>query len=211
MAYARRREHWVFMDSRGTGIYEKISGIDKQEYVGIWKESGATLERLVELAGNHLKSYPYDPVYIVGGVNNITTKNKITGEISFKWDPPELLIQYMLNLLSTLDKHVSKEFPASKIIFCPLVGSELRRVVTEHWVAPNQQDAVNEAVFTFNEETFKINKRKQTFSPSLHRSVHRSKNGKRKSYYDHLEDGLHLTEELKDKWAHKIVKSAALN
>ena len=65
MAYDRRREHWFFMDSRGTGLYEKISKMDRREFIGVWKKSGATFDEVVELAKAHLTNYPFDVVYVV--------------------------------------------------------------------------------------------------------------------------------------------------
>ena len=133
-------------------------------------------------------------MYIVGGVNNITTKNQLTGMISFEWSPPELLIQYLSVELHRLDVWLTKEFPASKIIFCSLIGSDPKRVVNSHQVNPLQQEAVNAAVFQFNEEVFSLDRKiEETYSPSLHRTVHRAKNGKKKSYYEHLSDGIHLS------------------
>ena len=49
------------------------------------------------------------------------------------------------------------------------------------------------------------------FAPSLHRTVHRSKNGRKKSYYEHLRDGIHLGDYLKEKWAEEFVKAAKNN
>ena len=211
MAYARRREHWIFSDSRGSGLYEKIASKHHSEFIGVWKKSGATFGELVDLAANHLGSYPFDVVYIVGGANNITTKNKFTGKISFEWNPPDLLIPHLIAELQRANVRTKKEFPASKVVFCTLIGSDLSRVVNSHKVNDHQQHIVNEAVFDFNEEIFKIIRERGTFSPSLHRTVHRAKNGKRKSFYDHLQDGIHLRDHIKDKWADEFVKAAKNN
>ena len=147
MACGRRREHWAFMDSRGNGVFEEIVKLDRDEFIGVWKQPGATLEELVQLASKHLDSYPFDIVYVAGGVNNITTKNKVTGKVSFDWDPPELLIPSLLQRLAVADEQLAKNFPASKIVFCPLVGSDLMRVVNAHKITTYQQDVTDAAVF----------------------------------------------------------------
>ena len=169
------------MDSRGTGLYEKISKMDRREFIGVWKKSGATFDEVVELAKAHLTNYPFDVVYVVGGVNDITTKDRLSGNITFDWNPPELLIQHLQSKLKLVDCQLTKDFPASKVVFCPLVGSDLERIVTKRNADPLQQLAVNEAVFDFNSEIFKINKRRETFSPSLDRTVRRSKTEKRRA------------------------------
>ena len=70
---------------------------------------------------------------------------------------------------------------------------------------------VNNAVFCFNTAVFAVNKRRNTFSPALHRSVHKSVRGSKKSYYEHLDDGIHPTTKLKEKWAEEFVKAIGAN
>ena len=134
MAFQRRREHCIFTDSRGSGLYKKIKGRGYGEFIGVWKKSGATFMNLVELAETHLDSYPFDVVYVAGGVNDITTKNQDTGKISFDWAPPECLIEHLLTVLKRENARLAQNFPASKIIFCPLVGQDLGKVVNAHAV-----------------------------------------------------------------------------
>ena len=101
--------------------------------------------------------------------------------------------------------------PASKVVFCPLVGAELSRALTDHAATPDQKKMVDEAVFEFNTEVFKINRARGTYSPPLHRTIHRSSGGQKKSYYHHLSDGVHLNEEQRLKWAEDLVKASSRN
>ena len=211
MACSRRRQHWIFIDSRGSDLYEKIQHKQCSEYIRVWKQGGSTLDYLTQLAKFHLKSYPFDVIYLAGEVNDITTKNKATGKISFGWNPPEKLILHLVDEPKRVDMELAKEFPASKIVFCTLVGSHLERVVTGHPTTLLQQEAVNEAVFSFNGEVFKINERRDTFSPSLHKTFHRSKKGRKNSHYDNLADGIHLNDYMKDKWTEEFHKAALRN
>ena len=84
-------------------------------------------------------------------------------------------------------------------------------MVNAHKVTLAQQEATNNVVLEFNCEVFKVKKERDLFSPSLHRTIHRSKNGSRKSFYEHLEDGVHLQVYMKDKWAQEFVKAADNN
>ena len=68
-----------------------------------------------------------------------------------------------------------------------------------------------EAVWSFNTAVFKINKERQVVSPSLHHQVHRFCKGRRRAYYHHLQDGLHLTDYLKNKWADEFTTVMAHN
>ena len=92
-----------------------------------------------------------------------------------------------------------------------LIGSDLDKVVSSHQVADGEQLAVEEAVWEFNSTCFDINSERGSFAPSLHHLVHRFCKGKRRAYYHHLPDGLHLSEYLKEKWANQFVKAMAHN
>ena len=111
-------------------------------------------------------------------------------------------------MLKEADSRVKKYFPASTVVFCQLIGSELKRVVNAHAVSEDQQNQVNRAVWEFNTHIFSINAERGSFSPSLHSQVHRVCKGKKRNYYHHLHDGIHLTEELKIKWAEQFLKAA---
>ena len=206
-----RRCHIAFMDSRAQGLQEKIDALNKGEYLGVRKHNGATLHQLTRKASEHLKNYPFDVVYIIGGACDITLKNKSTKTISFPWAPPEDLSQHLISTLDAENNTMKEKHPAAKVVFCPLVGLELERVVNEHTVEATHQLIVDEAVFKFNTKIFDLNKKRGTFSPSLHRTVHRSSKGIMKSHYHHLDDGIHLSEELKDKWAAELVKATSIN
>ena len=95
------------------------------------------------------------------------------------------------------------------MIFCPLIASELTRVVNHAYgsISQEEQNAVERAVWEFNATMFKINRDKNLISPSLHHQVHRFCEGKN----HHLGDGIHLTEYLKTKWADEFVNVIAHN
>ena len=161
------------------------------------------------MASAHLANYPFDVVYVAGGACDITSKDKATNRISFKWNPPQDVAVHLLGSLRTEDSFISNNHPASRVVFCPLVGSKLSRVVNAHDVSLDQQSAVDNAIFEFNMEIFKINKKRDTFSPSLHRSIHRSNGKVRKCHYHLLDDGLHLSEQQLTKWAGEFVKATS--
>ena len=150
-------------------------------------------------------------VYVAGGACDITVKDCVSKEVSFKWDAPNSLEKHLLDSLRREDKFMAENHPAGKIVFCTLIGTELSQIVTDRMVHPGEQTMVNNAVFSFNTEIFAVNKRRGTFSPSLHRAVHRSTRGAKKSFYEHLHDGIHPGESLKEKWAEEFVKAVGAN
>ena len=206
-----RRCHIAFLDSRGTGLQNIVDRINGNEYLEIRISKGASLHHLSRKASAHLVKYPFDVIYIAGGACDITTKNYETNVISFLWDPPSKVESHLTEVLDLEDKYMSEAHPAAKVIFCPLVGIDLSRAVSIQLINKHQQEAVNNAIFNFNTQTFKINKRRGNFSPALHNSIHKSIRGTKRSYYDHLQDGVHPDEELREKWAHDLVKAVGLN
>ena len=199
------------LDSRANGLQERVDVLNVGEYLGIRQYNGATLHDLTRQASRHLDKYPFDVVYIAGGICDVTTKDDVTKTISFRWNPPNDVSKHLLNTLNRENETMRKDHPAARVVFCPLVGADLKRVVNGHAVTEAQQEAVNEAIFEFNNKIFAVNKARGTHSPSLHRTVHRSSKGTHKSHYHHLEDGIHLTDTLKDNWAAAFVKATTNN
>ena len=206
-----RRCHIAFMDSRGVGLLAKIDCLNQGEYLEVCIHKGATLHQLTRRASEHLTSYPFDVVYILGGACDITTRDEVTKKISFDWAPASKVASHLLDSLKLEDKFMQSNHPTSRVVFCPLVGTELVRVVNAHGVTDEQQAEVDNAIFEFNNEIFNVNRKRQSFSPSLHSSIHRSKGRTRKNHYHLLTDGIHLSEHQMDKWARELVKSTSYN
>ena len=138
-------------------------------------------------------------VYVIRGACDITHKDQTTKKISFEWAMQDELSEHLTSTLDYEINFMTKKHPAAKVVFCPLVGLELGRVVNAHCTSQDQQLIVNEAVFTFNTKVFATYRESSTFSPALHRTIHRTLRGTKKSYYHYLKDGIHLTEDQKDK------------
>ena len=116
-----------------------------------------------------------------------------------------------MGLLQRANTELKKHFLASKVVFCTLIGSDVSRVVNDHTITETQQGDVNSAMWEFNCEVFHLNKENSTFAPSLHSDVHRVCNGSKKNYYQHLQDGIHPSKSIMNKWANQFVKAIARN
>ena len=211
-ALGMRRIHIAFMDSRGQGLQEEVNKRNTDgEYLEIRSYSGRTLRGVTDYADNYLKQYPYDVIYICGGVNDITSKDKKTKIITYEWEKGKDLEDHLLSELKRAEDTLKKNHPGAKVIFCPIVGLLLERVLTNHTATLDQQTDVENAVWDFNSKIFEINNGKNLFTPALHHQVHRFTRGIRRAYYHHLGDGLHPTPNLLSKWADQFVKSKARN
>ena len=68
-----------------------------------------------------------DP-YLKGRACDITSKDQISNIITFDWKPGmDLRIQLVGSLLHA-DEEFKRIFPASKVVFCTLLGVDLARV-----------------------------------------------------------------------------------
>ena len=207
-----KRIQVVFADSRGAELQDHVNRLNNTgEYLEISENKGATLEDLIGQAERYLPLHPFDVIYIAGGVNDITSKDQCTKKISYDWDNGEDLQLHLVSTLTKANAHFINTFPASKVIFCPLVGSELARIVNAHQVTLDNQKDVDDAVWEFNNNVFRINNERNAKCPPLHHQVHRFCKGTRRAYYHHLSDGIHLTNFLKQKWASLFIKAMAQN
>ena len=121
-----KRIHIVFADSRGCGLQKKIDRLNTTgEYMEIDDRKGATLADLIEIDEAYLPKHPFDVLYIAGGINDITFKNKLTNQISYEWGNGPGLGDHLTSTVMKADAALKMIFPASKVIFCPLIGSEL--------------------------------------------------------------------------------------
>ena len=207
-----KRIHLVVTDSRGAGLGDLVrESKELKEHFEVKICRGASLGELADETTSHLQRCPFDVVYIAGGVCDITSKNQLSNKISYDWINGEDLSKHLKGSLNKADEKMKKYFPASKVVFCTLLGSELKRVVNAHPTNDKQQEDVNKAVWDFNCEVFRINKERDTFSPSLHSQVHRVCKGKKRNYYQHLHDGIHPSKFILEKWADQFVKAVAHN
>ena len=207
-----KRLHIILTDSRGKGLGDLIKSRNTSgEPFDVLVREGAILLDLAEAANQHLQKCPFDIVYIAGGACDITFKEKKTGKIIYAWGEGNALEDHLLDTLKSADNKLRKDFPASKVIFCPLIASELARVVNHGHTSQEEQAAVERAVWEFNSTLFRINKSKNLISPSLHHQVHRFCKGRKRNYYHHLEDGIHPNGYLKSKWADEFTTVMAHN
>ena len=161
---------------------------------------------MVAKADIYLSSYPFDVAYIIAGVNDITEKNRATGSVHFTWACEDTLAGHLIATLKNSYVQLTKDHPGAKVIFCPLVGLDLHKQVRSSTV--KQQQMVNNAVWRYNIELNKMKDEHGFCFPYLASPIHRSENGKHKSYYHHLStDGLHLTTKLYQTWATQLVKA----
>ena len=97
---AEKRKHIIMFDSRGNGLQTEIEKIKPDIPVEAWFFGGANYERLKDEADYYAKNRPFDIIYIVGGVNELTKKDTYTRKYYFRWENYENLEHHMLERLA---------------------------------------------------------------------------------------------------------------
>ena len=105
------------------------------------------------------------------------------------------------------EDYLYKEHPASTLIFCPFLGENLSKILKKPTMI--EQEILNKAIWIYNKEIFRKSILKEVYVPNFAEPVHRQINGVKKTFLDHLDnDGIHLSDSLRVKWAKKRVKLA---
>ena len=103
-----RRCHIAFMDSRARGLQEKVDILNRGEYLDIREHGGATFHQLARRASAHLVKYPFDVVYVAGGVCDISHKDHDTKKVSFNWNSTDSLTNHLTTSLSNENEFLTK-------------------------------------------------------------------------------------------------------
>ena len=205
-----KRKHVLFIDSRGSLLEETLrkAGISKEVFE-IRATRGARIQALIRNADEYAKKYPFDVLYIAGGINNVTTKCSITKVVTFEWLSVKALSEFLIHTMERALKYFKREHPATKVIFCSIPGVHLEYVVP--CPTDKDQEVVTDSVWNFNTAIRENNKKLGHYHPRLDRPVHRRTAGLRKNYYHHLTDGLHPSEFMLAKWCQELVKAMGHN
>ena len=172
-----------------------------------WLFEGATIEDLAREAEYYAGMAPFDVIFIAGGICNITTKDKQTKKIDFKWSDSIDLATSLINTMDKAEDFLHKSRPATTFIFCPLLGANLEAAMKKPALA--EQIILDEAIWIFNEEVFQRNSMKNAYAPNFADPVYRKIKGIKRTFLNHLhDDGIHLSDGLKEIWVRKILKLA---
>ena len=205
-----KRKHILFTDSRGSLLEETLKkvGVKKTDFE-IRASPGAKIQHLIRNADEYAKQFPFDVIYISGGINNVTTKCKVTKIVTFEWLSESALSKFLITTMENGLYHLQKEHPATKIIFCSIPSVFLEYVVP--CPTEDQQEIATNSIWNFNVAVRATNKKLGHYHPRLERPVHRMIAGNRKNYYHHLSDGLHPSQFMLAKWAQELIKSMGHN
>ena len=205
-----KRKHVLFIDSRGSKLQDTLKkvGVSENDFK-IFNHPGARLQKLVFEANEYAKKRPFDVIYIAGGINNVTTKCRITKVVTFEWQSEKALSEFLLTTMERSLAFLKREHPATKFIFCSIPGVQLEYVVPCPTI--RDQEIVTNSIWNYNVAIRAENKKLNIYHPRLDRPIHRMTAGIRRNYYHHLGDGLHPTDFSLAKWTQELVKAMGYN
>ena len=207
----------IFTDSRGAGLQDLLWANDLRKNLTnsiLAKEiKGANLRNLADSAISFSQDFPTYDIYIAGGVCDITWKHPITKQIKFLHANQAVLTSHITDILDEIDGRMHGCCPSTKFIYCPLIGVDVWNYIPH--IAndiPNLQDLITNAVIDVNKHILRLNQKHGSRMPHFASAVHSWKHNKFHHHYELLaKDGIHLTKELKVKWADQLLKAIRQN
>ena len=211
------RDSIIFTDSRGAGLQDFIwANTNRKNFaVSILAKEikGANLRNLADAAISFSCDFPTYVIYIAGGVCDITWKNPITKEIKYLHADQAMLSSHVIAILDEIDNRIYGCRPLTKFVFCPLIGVDVWKYIPHiAREVPGLQDMITGAVMEVNIHILRLNQKRASRMPHFASQVHAWKHNR---FYHHLElldkDGIHLTNNIKRKWAEQLLKAIDLN
>lgn len=195
----------LIMDSRGAGIQEEIDKRKKDGFnIKVLVYRGRGVAAAANEAEVKLAWWRPEQIYLVAGICDITRRDKDTKMVSLRLQETEAALETQLYYMKSAADSIAAVLTGTeyKLIFAELTGmciSTYNQTLYPH----EHQSILDDTVMQVNNEKVGINRENGCYTPWLARHVHKNKkNGSKVTKYHKLsEDGLHLTQELKEKWA----------
>ena len=202
---------------------------DNSLHLDVNSYPGASIESLKDTAEYITKHYPYEYMYIFGGVNDITTKNYATGNVTVNYADVDTMHTTLMARYTDCFKTVKSANASVKVIFLPLIGLDVATyngrprckigtgAYLTNWkddiLEHPMQGLVNDGVIAINETLIALNATQKKSTPLIHHTVHK-RNRKHSPYrhlYFKLEDGLHPSNTIALAWSAVISKVVKKN
>lgn len=196
----------IVADSRGKGLQSELDQLNTDGHVTIKVivKKGRGIADLIRDTSKELIWMAPTQIYVLAGICDVTHLNRQTMTVSLEEESTEILVGKTEGSMDAARHHLSivlTEAPY-KLMFCPTVGMDMAK----YNGLPNrhaQQDHLDEMIISMNHAIIAFNKANHVLTPWTNKEIRHNKKGGRKDtrYYKLADDGLHLSEETKKKWA----------
>ena len=217
----------ILASSRGRGLSEEIwARHPYPERVKIMPKGGAKLHDLQFTAYDILYDHP-DPtnchIYFFAGLCDITHKDTEKNyEEVFYIENPEQTFDRISKTIDTISQHIL--FFAAKPIFCPIITMSLHNWNTHrlskhktsflmhHTQYPEMQHHLNQAIEQINKYINTVNTSNDIVTPFLTDTIMtKSAHSHPRIHYSRFTDGVHASQDLKERWAKCLCRSIKFN
>ena len=180
----------ILTDSRGRLLQETIKGMTEL-VVDVSVYPGAGLDELFTKPLNKALLEKYDKVYIMGGICNITVRDRRTRITELRSFTLNDITTKFEAIITTGLANLDTEIP---VVLAPIVGIDLNRYNRLPGVSPFQQ-LINDSVVAVNRLIITTNSRRGLSTPWVATLIHQNKGrGIKVHRYKHLADGCHFTD-----------------
>lgn len=195
----------IVTDSRGVGLQEELDSINEHAFdIKVFVKKGNGIAQAVRETSKSLIWMAPDLVLVLAGICDITQLNRAEWTVSLPEESVARIVDCFQGSMDATRHHLSiflTERPHS-VIFSQIVGMDMAKFNRMDEKHP-QQALLDEMVTHVNHAIAEFNKENNMLTPWLGQDVHHNKKGGRKTtrYYKLAPDGLHLTDQLREKWA----------
>lgn len=194
----------IIADSRARYLQREIGS----PQIKVVHFPGATLQRIVHNSYKTVVALKPRFVLILGGICDITLRNRASKEITIARSSDDELFNYMYHTILAANEMAHRYFPNSKIIFGGLCGMDLCRY-NRRTGYHAQQAILDDVIHQVNLMIQELNQHNGLPHPQLTNKVHKIANangGQYRNHYRFLIDGIHAGPILLADWASNIRK-----
>lgn len=201
----------IIADSRGRGLQTVFSQIKDRGYavtVLFWKGRGMT-----EAVKDSIKQLVWtapDIIVVLAGICDLTVRDRESRQVSLSFDTMDLAVDMFVGRMDTIHHFLTINLTerAFKLIFSQVVGMDMGTYNGLPYPHP-QQDLLDSVIHRLNNEIVSWNMVRNVATPWIASDIHHNrKDGQKIVRYQRLaSDGLHLTDELKQRWVTYLHKA----
>lgn len=204
----------VIADSRGADLQTEFNMMNTQPFdIKVLYFKGKGILDAVKLATPKLIWWAPKIVVILNGLCDLTFKNKETKIVNLRHPTKETAAAHHFDSMDHARHYLYIQLIEAPchLVFSHIVGMDLMKYNKEN-TRNVQQYVLDESITEINIAVNRYNEMHGAVSPWLARDIHRNIKGKKITKYHKLsDDGVHLTEDLKRKWAMEILSALRKN
>ena len=201
-------------DSRVCDLDRRIKNIVVKQHmkdinVTVKAHSGKTIKGIVDEVIHEYKTKKFDLLYFSGGTNDLSNKMGWR-QIEPIFSDETQLTSHIMELLDGAKAKLS--VIALKVIMCDLVGFSYKDYNLNGEEYNAHQQVINNGMLTVNNEIDRMNTADNLMGVKWSFHIHKLRHGRRGHRYENtLSDGLHFTDETKDKFAGYLAATFYMN